>query len=330
MNDDRVLKTIQGYQSKIKIFKGILNLMAIVGCLGVPLGILYLFVTYSPDSGATVSVPLIIAAVVIYFLCVLILSKILNKLKINLKEFVGEHVLKEILSERIEILEYSPNGNPDKKFLRSLGVLPGFDNVYSSDYVRGMYKGNEIVYCDLKLEEEYETTDSDGNREHETVTVFRGQLVSLVLGKPLEDKKLSISERANKRKPSGFMRNAFETVAGTLGIKINEHVVSLENEAFNNQFEVKTNDEEFAFYILTPHFMESIVKADMLANGKTNICFGGNRASISMHNGRDAFELGKKMYNQKRLEETRQNMRNDLNTILSIIDEILKKDRLFV
>lgn len=331
MSEERIIKTIRDYQAKIKLLSGICRLMAIVSCLGLPLGMLlfYLFAKYSSASRVTVNIPMIIAAIVIWFFCFWFLSRIYNKLQINLKEFAGEHVLKEIIAERIKIFEYSPNGNPGKKFLRSLGVLPSFDNVYGSDYIRGMYKENEIMYCDLKLEEEYETTDSDGDRVNKSVTVFQGQVISLVLGKPLGDKRLRISERANKRKPSGFMQNAFENVASALGIKINEHVVSLENEAFNNQFEVKSNDEEFAFYILTPHFMESIVRADVLANGRTNICFSGNRASISMYNGRDAFELGKKLCNKKRLEEDRQKMRNDLSTILSIVDEILNKERLF-
>lgn len=94
-------------------------------------------------------------------------------------------------------------------------------------------------------------------------------------------------------------------------------------------FEVKTTDEELAFYILTPQFMESIVNADRLAAGRTNICFAGDRVNIAIHNNYDAFEVGNTMDNTIQLEESRARMCADLNKVLSVVDEILKKDKLF-
>lgn len=92
---------------------------------------------------------------------------------------------------------------------------------------------------------------------------------------------------------------------------------------------MKATDEELAFYILTPQFMGNIVSADQLAEGRTNICVGGDRVNIAIHNNYDAFEVSKTMKNTKQLEESRARMRADLNKVLSIVDEILKKDRLF-
>lgn len=63
--------------------------------------------------------------------------------------------------------------------------------------------------------------------------------------------------------------------------------------AFNNQFEIKTSDDQLAFYILTPQFMESIMRLDELADGYTNIEFRDTSVVVTLNNGRDSFEVKK-------------------------------------
>lgn len=331
MNDDRVVKTIHNYQVRLKTLSVILNLMAVtvfVGVIGIP--ILFLGIVtygYKPVYG------LLLLAVAAFLVLVWIVKRSVDKLEAKLKRFTGEYVTKAIIAERIDIREYAPTGSFNDKFLRSSGVLRGFDKSYGSDYIKGIYKGQQITYCDIKLEIERETTDRDGRKRHKTVTVFQGPVISLVLGRPLGDKKLRILERTGKRKKEGFLSDllgsAANAVGDALGIKAKENAILVENEAFNNQFEIKTNDDELAFYILTPQFMESIVSADKIGAGCTNICFDGDRVNIAIHNGYDAFELGRTLRRKKHLEESRQRMRGDLNRVLSIVDEILKKERLF-
>ena len=43
---------------------------------------------------------------------------------------------------------------------------------------------------------------------------------------------------------------------------MNQNKVEMESDPFNQQFKVITSDDELAFYILTPQFMEHIVAAD--------------------------------------------------------------------
>lgn len=331
MSDDKIVKTIHNYQVKLKLLSGILNLMAVLSLL-VVIGILFVFLGIM-SYGYKPVFALIPAAAVAFFILMWLIKRSVDRLEGKLKRFTGEYVTKAVIAERIDIREYAPTGCFNDKFLRSSGVLRGFDKSYGSDYIKGIYRGQQITYCDIKLEVENETTDRDGHRRHETVTVFRGPVISLVLGKPLGDKKLRILERTGKRKKEGFLSDllgsAANAVGDALGIRSNENAVLMENEAFNNQFEVKTNDDELAFYILTPQFMEGIVSADKIGAGRTNICFGGDRVNIAVHNNYDAFELGRTLRSKKHLEEARQRMRGDLDRILRIVDEILEKDRLF-
>ena len=66
-----------------------------------------------------------------------------------------------------------------------------------------------------------------------------------------------------------------------------------ENLAFNEQFQILTNDAHSAFYTLTPHFMEHILSADNMANGRTMLCFDEDRVHIAIDNNRDSFEIKK-------------------------------------
>ena len=251
-----------------------------------------------------------------------------KKAEKELKNYIGEQVAKPIIAEKIDIIEYDPSSKLNETAIRASGIMPGYDRITGSDYIKGSYKGHELVYCDLELEYEKEYRDSDGDRRTTWVTVFEGPFVRMPLGKDMKGY-VKIKERKNPKKKKGFMDDLFESAAKSLGFESKESVVELESTAFNEQFEVKTTDEEMAFYILTPQFMENIMEADQYAQGYTNISFKDGIAYIAINNGRDSFEISKNMYSEKRLEQSRQQMRQDLNRILRILDEVLEKEQLF-
>ena len=316
MTDDKIVKNIHDYQRRIKGAERLHKLLGIVVVI-VPAALLFLFVYMR--SFLYMPVAFYVAVLILFVLA----DKHTEKLQKKLKQFVGEYVGKDIIAEQIEIQEYKPNGCFDKDFLNSSGVLPGFSKSYGSDYIKGVYKDKQITYCDIKLEAE----ERDG--DYKTVTVFKGFVIMLALGKSLGDKRVRILEITKGGKVINSVVNAYANFWRMLGINLEEKTVRMESEAFNNRFEVNATDEELAFYILTPHFMESIMRADELAQGRTNICFNGDKAIIAIHNNYDAFEIGKNLKNENQLQESRERMRAHLKKSLLIVDEILKKDRLF-
>lgn len=324
MRDDTIVKTIRNYQRRVKGAQGLHTLLGIVVMI-IPAVLLFLFVYMVALSYKPIYFGMIIAVVIVLVMLFVFAGKHVERLQKKLKQFVGAHVVKSIIGERIAIQEYKPNGCFDTDFLCSSGVLPGFSKSYGSDYVKGAYREKEITYCDIMLEAQR----SDGDGGYETVTVFKGFVIALALGKSLGDKRVRILELTQGGKIVNSIVNAYANFWKALGVNLEEKIVLMESVAFNNQFEVKATDEELAFYILTPHFMESIVRADQLAEGRTNICFSGNKAIIAVHNNYDAFEVGAKLKKENQLQESRERMRADLNKSLLIVDEILKKDRLF-
>lgn len=246
----------------------------------------------------------------------------------ELKNYIGEHVAKPIIAEKIDIVEYNPSNMLNEKSIKASGIMPGYDRITGSDYIKGSYKGHQLVYCDLELEIKEQDTDSDGHTSTTWRTVYEGPFVRIPLGKEMKGY-VKIKERRSAKKKKGFIDDLFETAVKSLGFESKESIVELESTAFNEQFEVKTTDEEMAFYILTPQFMESVIEADEHALGYTNISFKDGIAYIAINNGRDSFEITKNMYGEKRLEQSRQEMRQDLNRITRILDEILEKEQLF-
>ena len=110
---------------------------------------------------------------------------------------------------------------------------------------------------------------------------------------------------------------------------MSQNKVEMESDPFNQQFKVITSDDELAFYILTPQFMEHIVAADEKVDGYTKIEFENSRVTLALNNGKNSFELTKTLWSKSRLDETRLRFRYELNSILSIVDEMLTKENLF-
>lgn len=323
LNDFEIIQTIHGYQKKKKV----INVVLFILYLGI-LGGFFAAVFFMAWSNGILAIVSTVVAIICIPVCN-VLSKQVKKVEKELKLFYGENVTKSVIAERIDIEEYDPDSCFKSKFVHSSGIVPNFfDNIYGSDYIRGYYKDKKIVYSDIKLEYIKKYKDSDGRKHTTSVIVFQGPFLSLYLTKNIEGY-VKICERQNPKKKKGFITELLTNALYSAGIKLGPDEIEVESVEFNNRFEITTDNKELAFYILTPNFMENIIKADELANGYTNIKFDENRAKIAINNGYDAFELSKTIFNEKRLEEARQNIRNDLNVLLAIIDEILEKERLF-
>ena len=317
MNDSQILSELKKYQNKIKVNSILLLLVAIA----IPVGFFSALMDYV--NGHNFIISLVIALVA----CIAVgpLSKKNSSLKKAKKNFIGEHIIKELIAEKIEIEGYEPSNYINRDTIKKSSIMPGYDRISGSDYISGKYKGIGIVYCDIELEEKRTYRDSDGRRRTTYSTVFKGHFFRMDLGNKI-DGYVRIVERRNPRK-KGFFADLLGSAADLVGIETN--TIELENEAFNNQFEVKTNNDEMAFYILTPQFMENVVRADEMADGYTNILFKEKKVDIAMNNYVDSFEVKKNIYSQKALDECRTLMRKDLDILLAIVDEILAKDRLF-
>ncbi|MGN0496409.1 MAG: DUF3137 domain-containing protein [Lachnospiraceae bacterium] len=314
MSDREIVSAISSRQRLAKIS----NILVVIAYLGI--FICPICGLMSWDKNPVMGITFAALMVVCVLMCVF-LGKSTRKLEAKIKELTGQYIVKGVLAEKIDIAEYSPNHYINEKFVKKCSILPNFNKINGSDYISGNYRGQKFVYCDLLLEWETKERDSDGHRRTRTTTQFQGQVMKMELGKDIEGF-VRIREKKNPRKSNGFFSNI-------LGTSTSHNSIETENVAFNNQFEIKTSDDQLAFYILTPQFMESVMRLDKMADGYTNIEFRGTSVVVTLNNGRDSFEVNKTLVSQRRLEKYRQNFRDELEIILGVFDEVLTKENLF-
>lgn len=313
-SDREIVSAISSRQRLAKIS----NILVVIAYLGI--FICPICGLMSWDRNPVIGMTFVVLMVVCVLMCVF-LGKSTRKLEAKIKEFAGQYIVKGVLAEKIDIAEYSPNRYINEKFVKKCSILPNYNQINGSDYISGKYRGQKIVYCDLLLEWKTKERDSDGHKRTRTTTQFQGQVMKMELGKDIEGF-VQIKEKKNPRKRNGFIANIF-------GTDTSHNNIETENVEFNNQFEIKTSDDQLAFYILTPQFMESVMRLDELADGYTNIEFRGTSVVLTLNNGKDSFEVNKTLGSQRRLEKYRQSFREELETILGVFDEILTKDNLF-
>lgn len=246
----------------------------------------------------------------------------------TLKVQIGECLTYDILAEKIAITEYAPDRRISNAFVDQCSILPGYDRISGSDYICGTYRDVAFRYSDLLLERESTEREKKGHKSTSYTTVFQGFVMRMEFGKELNGY-VCISEKRDKSRTAAFFGGILKNVKNALFIEQNGEEIETENAEFNRQFKIKASDGELAFYILTPQFMESVLRLDALADGYTNIVFRGGGVTLTLNNGRDSFELKRTLRSRKGLEKQRQRFRQERDVILQIFDEILTKDNLF-
>ena len=230
----------------------------------------------------------------------------LSKNKQALKTLLGDNIISGVLKEVLgDTVKYDPMGR----------VRPGrmvFPFPYSktdgSDHIKAVYKGLNIELSDIELINEEETTDEEGNTERSSTTLFKGQWLICDFGKELAGE-VYISERSRKDRTT--MKSD----------------VTMENEAFKKRFCVKAENPQEAYYILTPHMMEYILKMADKSGGTVYLSFlRDGKLHVAVKTGRDFFELGKSETN---VEGLRQKFLSELRWFTDIIDTLRVEDTLY-
>jgi hypothetical protein len=136
---------------------------------------------------------------------------------------------------------YSETGQMTVGSLQSSGIIPKHDNSYTEDYVKGIHKDVTIEFTEAKMTE----TRGSGKRRR-TVTVFKGMFILLSMNKNFKGQTIV-------KRDSGMIGNWFTDKFNKL------ENVRLEDPVFEKQFQVYSNDQIEARYLLTTSFMERVL-----------------------------------------------------------------------
>lgn len=103
--------------------------------------------------------------------------------------------------------------------------------------------------------------------------------------------------------------------------------VQMESEKFNQSFDVFAEDAHDAFYLLTPHFMEQMVRLQKKYT-HISIKFRGNQVVVGFHDSRGSNSFDKVDWaNKVEYHEELAKVQDDINDVKNIINMICSPER---
>lgn len=278
--------------------------ITIIGILiSIVIGIVSFIIFNSPFSFFILMVGIIITNI--------INKKPTRKFTLAFKETFVLKTLKSVFDDLI----YEPEKGLDQSIIRNTKMMDMGDRYRSNDYISGKYKNINIIQADVHIEEERESTDSDGNTTTYWVTLFRGRWMIFDFNKSF---KANIQVCQN-----GFWNSKLSNWDSKIKCK----KVMMEDQSFNNNFKVYAQDEHDAFYVLTPSLMEKIKNLTNNISGKLLFCFIDNKLHIGIQNDKDSFEHG--IFTKIDEEKVTNEISQDIKLITIFVDELSLDNDLF-
>ncbi len=215
--------------------------------------------------------------------------------------------LKDYFSSIIEDGDYYPKKSLSQNEVYSCGFIKRADRFKGSDYLSGKIDGIEFESSDVHLQERQTYTDSKGRRKTRYVTFFKGRVFKFDFHKPIEHR-LQVLERYRPRD----------------GIKYKK--VELESIDFNKKFKTYSTDPHTAFYVLTPHFMESIMKIEKNHPGQLGFSFMAEKLYFAINNNKSTFPIYPFVKIDERLVDT---FKEDIEMLYELVDDLKLNKKIF-
>ena len=182
-------------------------------------------------------------------------------------------------------------------------LIPKHDTEIAEDHITGTYKDIKVDLFETKL-----SNDSDENSSTTLNTVFDGIIVELSMNK-------SFSGKTVVKKDSGTVGNWFKKSTSLKKVK-------LEDPNFEKMFEVYSDDQVEARYLLTVTFIERLKELVENFGGKSiQCCFYNNKLLMMIPIEKDLFETGS-IYEAEDFIDDSKSLLKELSLIFNIIDTL--------
>ncbi len=273
-----------------------LHLGAIIGiillCIIIEPIIFYVSYINGTYSVGTISI-MVVLPMIVNPICIWISKRYKTKAK--------QRILPELLSYvgKFEILNKKNVKEYLTSYIRSIGLFSAFDKISFDDCLRGKYNDVEFNILETHL-----TDVSKSNRTGLTTdekTVFKGLFICFKSFKNFKHKTII-------KKETNFSSKGNKTV-------------NLEDPEFEKLYQVTSDDQIEARYLITPAFMNRMVELNQKEIGKTmTISFAEGNVNIATSADKDWFELS--LFKPATNIENYRNILLELITVFSIIDTL--------
>ena len=259
--------------------------------------------------------PVSIALIVVAILLVIFVSSKRSK---AYAAAYKQSVVKDALCEIFTDVSFYENEGINKDIIRNTQMMTTGDRFSSNDLVMGRYKSIPFMQSDVHIEDRH--TDSDGDTTY--TTIFRGRWMIFEF-----NKNFSCDLQVVSRGFSGNMRKGgiFSFFGSKDSPKMSK--VELENTEFNKIFNVFAQSQQEAFYILTPHIMQSLIELYNNSKAPLMLLFVNGQLHVASQTGKDAFEPS--IFRKVNLEYDRQRIIGDIAVITSFADALRLENTIY-
>ncbi len=206
------------------------------------------------------------------------------------------YVIESAISDEVEELVYEPYFGIPQSVFEDLNIIRKGSDYSSTDLITAKY--HEIYFAQTNVKVE----------SRDNTVYFNGRWI--IIDYP---KKFSGKLTLPSKKHYG--------ISNTKKDKKLESI-ELENEDFNKMFDVSSSDQKLAYYLLKPHFMETLMYINQSLNNSLIFCFKDGLLYIGIDNISSAFAPN---YEKRDLNYDINKFRSDF-TLISDLIELMKID----
>ena len=253
-------------------------------------------------------------SIALFAMDALIVSGDKKRYTLAFKTFFVKSSLEKVFTD----LKYMPESGISPNVIRDTGMMYMGDRYSSEDFVSGKYKNIGFCQADVHIEEEHQSTDSEGHTTTYYVTIFRGRWMIFDFNKTFKAN-VQVCQK-------GFGNN--KVINSIFSKSTRYQKIQMESTDFNKRFLVYAQDAHDAFYIITPHIMEKIIKLSGDINGKILLCFINNQLHVGLYDNDDSFEPSS-CFSTIDTERVTQDVLSDINKITMFVDELELDNDLF-
>lgn len=164
---------------------------------------------------------------------------------------------------------YDAAGGIRMNHLKESTLIPSHDTYHHEDMFTGSYRDVDVEFCEARL-----TERRGSGKNRRTVTVFAGVFVLMTMNKNFKGMTVV-------RRDSGKLGNWFRDQFTSLTSR--REPVKLEDPTFEKQFEVYSDDQVEARYLLTPAFMTRLMQlSEALGTDDLEAAFFGKQLMIKL------------------------------------------------
>lgn len=233
----------------------------------------------------------------------IIFGSTINKKKRVYKKLYNEVIVRTVFERYFDIKEFNSDYGIPVSAIKNTRMMKMGNTYSSNDFLRGEYKNIAFSQSDVTISEEHYT-----GRQKTSVTYFKGRWMIFDFNKNFDcdllvhDKSFNYADHRKSLFSKEFEKIRFENIE------------------FNKTFESYTNNEQEAFYIITPHIMDSMTELREKTNGALIFCFCRNQLHIGVNNRRDAFEPP--IFRPIDVESEISDISYDVSIITRFVDEL--------